>query len=105
MISDPVDLTATPLSNVAVSLFLPEKTPLTHRATGGSPDRLHLDGGELRRRCGYEGGLHDEIPGVPKRHHGVIDFDAAARDPNRPAHICDRTQTPHDSTGLISRAK
>ena len=29
MISDPVDLTATPLSNVAVSLFLPEKTPLT----------------------------------------------------------------------------
>ena len=29
VISDPVDLTATPLSNVAVSLFLPEKTPLT----------------------------------------------------------------------------
>ena len=29
MISDPVDLTFPPLSNVAVSLFLQEQTPLT----------------------------------------------------------------------------
>jgi hypothetical protein len=29
MISDPVDLTVAPLSNVAVSLFLPDQTPLT----------------------------------------------------------------------------
>ena len=29
VISDPVDLTVAPLSNVAVSLFLPEQTPLT----------------------------------------------------------------------------
>src|SRR5271166_5171806 len=29
VISDPVDLTVAPLSNLAVSLFLPDQTPLT----------------------------------------------------------------------------
>jgi hypothetical protein len=29
VISDPVDLTVAPISNVAVSLFLPEQTSLT----------------------------------------------------------------------------
>jgi hypothetical protein len=73
VLSDPVDLTVAPLGSVAVSVFLPEQTPLLEGYYNQDKEQKR----EAVNHWILSSGAVD----------GVIDFDAVTRDPNHPTHI------------------
>ena len=68
-VSDPVELSVPPLSNVAVSLFLPEVTPTTTMHWDARQTALYR-GGEQGRRSRHPAGFQNRISAVPEWNPG-----------------------------------